>query len=426
MLAPASSQAFPRKIDVIVLGGGIIGTSLALALQMRGRATALIDRRAPGGETSFGNAGLIQREAIFPYAFPRDPLLLLQYALNLKPEAHYHLADLFSVAPFLWRYFRASSAAGQQKTARANAPLYEICLSEHRKLAQESGVEAMLRPGGWIKAFRSEKKFAEERLKAEVDLVPFDISSEILDSKGLLALEPNLSEGMIGAVHWKDPYSIGDPEALTLAYARQFEALGGAFLVGDAASLEQSSKDWTVITEAGRVSAKDCVVALGPWAPDLLRPLGYDVPMGVKRGYHIHIKPAGNATLNHPLLDADIGYMLAPMAKGIRLTTGAEFAHRDSPPTPIQIEKIEPYARALLPLAERVETTPWFGRRPCLPDMLPVMGKAPRHAGLWFNFGHAHHGLTLAGSAARLLAEEITGETPFTDPKPYGLERFSR
>jgi D-amino-acid dehydrogenase len=116
--------------------------------------------------------------------------------------------------------------------------------------------------------------------------------------------------------------------------------------------------------------------------------------------------------------------MLVPMAKGIRLTSGAQFSHRDAPPNPRQIDMIETFARSAFPLEGRVEATPWMGSRPCLPDMISVMGRAPRHKGLWMNFGHAHHGLTLAGSAARLLGEMMTGEAPFTDPKPYSVERF--
>jgi D-amino-acid dehydrogenase len=65
-----------------------------------------------------------------------------------------------------------------------------------------------------------------------------------------------------------------------------------------------------------------------------------------------------------------------------------------------------------------------MGRRPCLPDMLPILGPAPNHKGLWFNFGHQHHGLTLAASSGRLLAEMLTGETPFADPAPFRIERF--
>jgi D-amino-acid dehydrogenase len=128
--------------------------------------------------------------------------------------------------------------------------------------------------------------------------------------------------------------------------------------------------------------------------------------------------------LNHPVLDSDLGYLLAPMNRGIRLTTGVEFARRDAPPRPIQVERALPRARTLFPLGEPVDTQPWMGARPCLPDMLPVIGQAPRHPGLWFDFGHQHHGLTLGPVTGRLLAEMMTGATPFTDPRPYAVERF--
>jgi D-amino-acid dehydrogenase len=413
------------RFDVLVLGGGIVGTALALDLALRGRSVGLVERRAPGGETSFGNAGLIQSEAIMPYPFPRDPLLLLQYALNLKPEANYHLSDVLEVAPFLWRYFRASSREGQLKTARANAPLFRACLDEHSRLAKSAGAEHMLRRGGWIKAFRSKASLEAYVEEAKRDLADFNVDYEVLDRAALQAREPHISDVMQGAVHWTTPYSLNDPEALTLAYAAQFEKLGGKVLNGDARTLTEARDGWSVTLADGTASAPDCVVALGPWAPDVLRPLGYKVPLGVKRGYHVHMKPKGNASLGVPVLDAEIGYMMVPMAKGIRLTSGAEFAARDSKPTPVQIDKIEPYAREVLPLEGRVETTPWMGSRPCMPDMLAVMGKAPRHKGLWMSFGHAHHGLTLAGSAARLLGEMITGETPYTDPQPYSLARFN-
>jgi D-amino-acid dehydrogenase len=166
------------------------------------------------------------------------------------------------------------------------------------------------------------------------------------------------------------------------------------------------------------------VVALGPWSDLVFGPLGYSIPLSVKRGYHLHLKPRGNAVLHHPVLDTDLGYLLAPMNRGIRLTTGVEFAPRDAPPTPIQLERALPRAHALFPLGDAFDAKPWMGARPCLPDMLPVIGKAPRHAGLWFDFGHQHHGLTLGPATGRLLAEMMTGETPFADPGPFAVERF--
>ena len=177
-------------------------------------------------------------------------------------------------------------------------------------------------------------------------------------------------------------------------------------------------------TAEDTVGAPEAVVALGPWADDILRALGYRFPLGVKRGYHRHFAAQGNATLARPVLDAERGYMLAPMAAGIRLTTGAEFALRDAPPTPVQLERSLAAAREIFPLAEPTEDGIWLGRRPCLPDMLPVVGPAPRHRGLWLDFGHHHLGFTLGPVTGRLLAELMTGAAPFTDPAPYRADRF--
>ena len=166
------------------------------------------------------------------------------------------------------------------------------------------------------------------------------------------------------------------------------------------------------------------MVALGPFAPDLLAPLGIKLPLGIKRGYHRHYRPAGNAALGRPVLDADVGYCLAPMEQGIRLTTGAEFADRDAPPTPVQLERLLPKAKDLFPLGEPVELTPWMGSRPCFPDSRPVIGRAPGQDGLWLAYGHAHWGLTLGPATGRLIAEMMTGAPPFCDPAPYGADRF--
>jgi D-amino-acid dehydrogenase len=124
------------------------------------------------------------------------------------------------------------------------------------------------------------------------------------------------------------------------------------------------------------------------------------------------------------VLDADRGYVLAPMTTGIRLTTGAEFAQRDAPPTPVQLERSLAAAREIFPLEKPAEPGIWLGRRPCLPDMLPIVGRAPRHRGLWLDFGHHHLGFTLGPVTGRLLAEQMIGEAPFTDPTPYRADRF--
>ncbi|MEL6227851.1 MAG: FAD-dependent oxidoreductase, partial [Pseudomonadota bacterium] len=73
---------------------------------------------------------------------------------------------------------------------------------------------------------------------------------------------------------------------------------------------------------------------------------------------------------------------------------------------------------------KRLDAEPWLGSRPCLPDLIPMMGAVPGNRGLWANFGHHHLGLTLGPVTGRLLAEIMTGEKPFTDPAPYRVDRF--
>ena len=197
-----------------------------------------------------------------------------------------------------------------------------------------------------------------------------------------------------------------------------------AFINGDARSLHRADGHWRVDTKEGHLDADNAVVALGPWAPDVLEPLGIKVPLGIKRGYHRHYNPKGNASLSRPIIDTEYGYALTPMEQGIRLTTGAEFAARDAAPTPVQFDRLMPHAKELFPLGEPNESEPWLGRRPNMPDSLPVLGRAPGQSGLWLAFGHGHWGLTMAAVTGRLIGEMITGATPFTDPAPYRAERF--
>ncbi len=413
------------RYDTVVLGAGIVGICTALHLQKRGRATALVDRRGAAEETSFGNAGLIQREGVYPYGFPHDFGALLRYGLNRTIDAHYHPSALPRLAPFLWKYWHYSRPARHAEVARRYAKLIEHCVAEHDALAAEAGAADLIVRGGWMKIFRTERERDTRFAEAERWRRDFGVEHRQLDAKMLQEAEPYLAPVLAGALHWTQPTRTLDPQALGQAYVRRFEALGGTFLQGNAATLEAEGQGWRMRTATGPLAAGAAVVALGPWADVLTRALGYELPLAVKRGYHMHYRAAGEAKLNHPVLDVERGYFMGPVRRGIRLTTGAEFARRDAIRTPVQLGRAEPIARDLFPLAERLDTEPWMGARPCTPDMLPVIGPAPLHRNLWFAFGHAHHGLTLGAVTGRLVAEMITGEAPFVDPAPYAATRFA-
>ena len=411
------------RTDAIVLGAGIVGTSVALQLVRRGMSVALVDRGAPGEGTSFGNAGVIGGAGVFPQAFPRNLSMLIRAAFKRAPQTNYHPRFLPRALPWLLAFRAASRPHRMVETARMLRPMMARSVAEHEVLMGEAGALRYLRKDGWMSVYRTDPAFAALRPELELG-AELGVVARPLDPDAAQILEPSLIPVFRHAVHWPDTASVTNPLAVTLAYSRHFATLGGVVLQGDARTLHRANSRWRVETDEGPVDAGDVVMALGAWAPDVLRPLGVRLPLGIKRGYHRHFRPEGNATLNRPLLDAESGYLLAPMERGIRLTTGAEFADRDAPPTPVQLEWVTPRARELFPLGPPVEATPWLGSRPCFPDSRPVIGRAPDQRGLWLCYGHGHFGLTLGPVSGRLVAEMMTGKPPFCDPTPFKPERF--
>ncbi len=149
---------------------------------------------------------------------------------------------------------------------------------------------------------------------------------------------------------------MSNPLAVTKAYAAQFVILGGIMLKGDALTLHRTGSNWRVDTDEGPLDAargggRARALGAGPARTCSASRL----PLAVKRGYHWHFRPHGNAGLTRPVVDTENGYCIAPMEQGLRITTGAEFAARDAPPTPVQFDRLLPAANELIPLDAPVE-----------------------------------------------------------------------
>jgi D-amino-acid dehydrogenase len=407
--------------SAIVLGAGMIGVASALHLQRRGWSVAVVDRKEPGQETSYGNTGIIQSEIVRPMPMPRDVASLLEIAAGRTNDVHYRLHWLPHHAGPLVRYWWHSAPPRHARISAAYAKLVRPAVAAHAELIAAAGAGDLVRREGYRHLHRAPAAF--DRAAAEADELnrEYGVAFRALAADELARAEPGLTMRAAGAIHWLEPWTCSDPGGLVAAYARLFESRGGAIQRGDAATLAETSTGWSVATSEGRIDAECVLVALGPWSPALLRPLGYRFSLVRKRGYHRHYR--GNSTLRLPLVDKANGYGMAPMAQGLRITTGAEFTGPDAPPTPVQLRRAETAARELLALGEPVEADPWYGTRPCMPDMLPVVGRATRHRGLWMNFGHGHQGFTLGPITGRLVAELMSGETPGIEPHPYRPER---
>ena len=239
------------RTDAIVLGAGIIGTSIALALVKRGLSVALVDRRGPGEGTSYGNTGVIGGAGVYPTAFPRRLSKLLRVALKRAPEANYHFGFLPRISPWLFAYFRASSPQRLEETARLMRPLMARSVAEHEELMLGVERDRLSAPHRLDLAISHRTRF--HWLAPELDLgAELGVHADVLSTDATRALEPNLAPVFRGAVHWPDVASISNPLAVTQRYARRFSALGGIFLNGDAQSLRRSAGAWRIDADGGR------------------------------------------------------------------------------------------------------------------------------------------------------------------------------
>lgn len=394
--------------ECLVLGAGMVGVSTALALQEQGHAVRIIDRHAPGRETSFGNAGVIQSEAHEPYAMPRDLATLWRMATGQSNDVRIDWAALPGQAGALWRYFRNSAPSRHRAISAIYSQLIAVATADHAPLIAAAGASDLLRRTGIGEIHDSPAGLEQAARAAERLRDRYGLGLRILDDGALRAEEPALHGAMAGAVLWSDSWSIRDPGGLVAAYGDLFTARGGTVETGTITGLARSGSGWVVSLDDGEtLRAAQVVVALGPWSPGLLAPLIGPVPMVFKRGYHAHYPMAGD--LSRPYLLADHGVVVAAMTGGLRLTTGAHLTDLAAPQDLRQLTVGHGAAARLLDLGAQPRGAVWHGTRPCLPDMLPRVGPVPGQPGLWQNFGHGHQGFTLGPTCGRLLGEAMDG-----------------
>ncbi len=402
--------------EILVLGAGMVGVSTALALQARGHEVVMIDRTAPGRETSYGNAGLIQTEAVEPYAMPLAPGALLQIAMGRGYDVKWNVSGLVSQAQAVMTYAMNSLPAAHKRASQTWGKLIRQSTERHGPLIAAAGADNIIRRDGYIEIHRTPAKMDKARKVAERFLTEFGVEATLMDGKQLARLEPSIKIEVEGATHWSDSWNCADPGGLVAAYAALFQKRGGRVVVGDAGDLHRAGKGW----KADEAEGEHAVIALGPWSPMLLARYALKVPMVYKRGYHKHYHM--ETPPNHPIADFGNSVVLSPMRRGLRIATAAELTPhpRLSPP---QLKHGEKAAQELFHIGAPVEAEPWTGRRPCMPDMLPVVGRVPDHENLWAHFGHGHQGFTLGPVTAEILADEMDGGQGWAELQPMRLKR---
>jgi D-amino-acid dehydrogenase len=416
-----SDNVTGKQADVIVLGAGIVGVSAAIAARQRGLAVVLVDRREPGSETSYGNTGVLSSGSILPFNKPSLWSALPAYMTNRHAALRWDPAWTIRNIDWLVRFLANATPSRTKPRATALHGLIGASLKLHREWIVKANAAQRIRETGWLKAWRSDAVGAAKEEQAF--LAEYGIASQLLDRQAISAVEPNIVPVYkVGLLHTQTA-SVDSPGAVVKAYARMFVGSGGEIRQSDIKAIVPDGEGWRVVLAGGAISARHVVVALGPWSADLLRPLGYRVPLAFERGYHQEFKPNPARSLQRPIHDAEGSFIMTPMEQGIRVTSGVELTARDAPSSFAQLDQVVPAARGVVEFGEAVGE-PWRGARPTLPDSLPMIGPAPRHSGLWLSFGHQHIGFTTGPATGVAIAAMIKGSEPPFNAAPFSPGRY--
>ena len=425
-MSPEQSAA---KADVLIVGAGIVGVSAALQLQQRGKKVVILDKGNPLGRASYGNSGVISRALILPMAGPSIVPKLPSYALNRSDSLRIRYRDFASHIPWAFSFLRACSQGRLEANVDALNLLVSVAKEHHVQLAEDLDTLSWLRDSGWLRLYLTPEDMQAAHNECHW-YEQYGIEVETLSSREIQDTQPQLRVPSAGATFFPDAVVVSQPGRLVERALEAFQARGGKVIHTHVQALEQMSHGVVARTLQGPVFAHQAVLAGGVHAQVMAKALGYRIQMIAGRGYHIHYPLDDHIHFDRSITNVSQGFGIGPEPGGVRLVTGIELAHPDSPPNYHQIKMaVARFAKLIgqsppetgLPPAQEV----WLGSRPMTSDGLPVICRAPRHERIVFAFGHSHIGFATGPVTGRLVANLVTHEAPCIPLDAFDVRRFA-
>jgi D-amino-acid dehydrogenase len=410
---------------VAIVGAGIVGCAIALALSREGHDVTVFDPNEAGAGTSYGNAGAIVTGSITPTSTPAVIRSLPNYLFDRNSPAVLRRHHALKALPWLLRFIRHGTPAEVDRIAAAMLPLVSDALHAHRDLAEEAGAANLLSQEGWLKIYASEKEFAGSTLERRL-MARHGVSHEVLEKAQVLALQPSLDPAFCyRGLYQPGAGNVRFPQALALAY------LGAAMSRGAQVKRDRvhaiAPRDNGVTLQVGGAGHNfdRVIVCTGAWSSTFTKQLGDRVSLDTERGYHISFGAGSEQLLRGPVVFPGRNFVLSPMHNGLRLVSGDELAGLVAAPDYKRINALVPQAVEVLPaLADWKPGERWMGYRPSTPDSLPVLGQASKTRNVVYAFGHGHLGVTLSAVTARLVAGLVAERPSAIDLHPYRASRF--
>ena len=411
-------------MHLAIIGAGIVGACTGAWLMRDGHRITFVSTVPPGEACSFGNAGSMSPSACLPVGMPgmwkQAPGWLLDPhgPLSIRP------AYLPRMLPWLVRFLHHTRPAEVTRIATALRGLLAPIFESYGPLLEHAGAQALVKRTGCLYVYSSRASARRWQwgmsLRRSLGVAMRDIEADELDT-----LAPDLRGRFRFGILAPENGSTVDPERLVKAIHAGCVNDGARMVTGEVSGFEQRGGAVNALTlaDGARIECDGAVVAAGAWSGGLTRQLGLRIPLETQRGYHVTVQ-SSNLALEHTVMAAAYNLRVNPMAMGLRLAGSVEFAGLAPPPNYARADVLLEKGRELFPHLDTTRTTRWMGHRPCLPDSLPVIGRAPRADNVWLAFGHGHVGMCAAATTGREVAHLVAGRTPQVDLQAFRPDRF--
>jgi D-amino-acid dehydrogenase len=411
--------------DIAVIGAGIIGVACALQLARQGYRVVVIDPQAPGMGASYGNAGHLATEQVFPIAdvsiLKRLPAMLMDPMGPLRLDWKY----LPRALPWFVRLLLNLRPASYRRTVAGIRALNEASLGAWQRLLHSIEQPQLLREDGSLLVFeRTESRAAIEALQQRMQQQ--NVAVDLWSGDAVRQAAPQLSDDIQGGLFFPGTGHFIDPFQVVGELVKAAKVQGVQFIKQRVVDGHVENDGVSLMTDHSVVTARQVLIACGAHSARLTAALtGKKVPLDTERGYHLML-PQERDRLPFAVTSLERKFIMTPMAGGLRLAGTVEFAGLDRPANMQRAWQLHRLSQGLFRHDLSAQgATPWMGFRPSLPDSLPIIDRVCNGKVL-LAFGHQHLGLTQAAVTAEMVVQLLKPEQLHLGLPTQGAYRLDR
>ncbi|MGG9963205.1 NAD(P)/FAD-dependent oxidoreductase [Ferruginibacter sp. SUN106] len=412
--------------EIVVIGGGVIGLSSAYYLNKAGYNVTVIERGDITDGCSFGNMGYISPSHFVPLASPGIISQGLKWMLS--PTSPFYIKPRLNLDLMQWGYhfWKSSNAA----TVEKNSPHLNNILQLSRKLINDLrndiGNTFDMEEIGCLMMCKQQKTLDHEFHMAD-DAEMLGLKVERLVKEDVQKLEPNVEVNVAGAVLFKDDCHF-NPGKMMVALKDYLDSKGVQFKLNTTVTgFEKAAKKITaVITDKGKITCDEVIVATGSWLPEVVKMMGIKLLLQPGKGYS-YTYPSVEKNIKYPAILVDGRCAITPWGNQLRIGGTMELSGINDKVLVKRMQGIYDSALDFYP-GLKIDFPPadkiWSGLRPVTPDGLPYIGKHHLYDNVVIAGGHAMLGISEGTGTGKLVTEIIQRKTTSINISAFKVERF--